>query len=464
MSIRANSNSRLASCGMYLERMSEPHLSAGAEGVYVGRSAVYGTPFLFDLDRMVNRNIAVLGMSGSGKSYFLKSMIIRSRIWRGSSVLIVDWNNEYKEVVEFLGGVVLKLGIDLKINMFDLYDIGDTRHIRNISDIISHSLNLNDGESYAVYERILQIASKGRASGASISALVDCFLHDGSALGERLGKKLLQLRANPLFADNTGFPLRSLLDGVTSIDFSMLKDDTQRGDTSKAVLGIIVELMHSTGLDSIPKSSERIIVLDETWRLVRNSEEVGVLFREGRKYGFSIIVATQLAGDVSNEVLSNAASVFLFRMQNDSDYRLLLESGIINESDRKRVMQLPVGGCMVSVALKDDNGAVTKFFIGRTEGVAVKDYTIGGGKMQRIVSHGLFLDSTKKLLASSEAKERIANFLENSNNEIDSAAFVKFLIGVGIGRPEIFFYLRCLGLNDAEIVGALDSAAGLSFE
>ena len=74
-------------------------------------------------------------------------------------------------------------------------------------------------------------------------------------------------------------------------------------------------------IESIPKNSERMIVLDETWRLVRNSEEVGILFREGRKYGFSVIVATQLASDISNEVLSNAASVFLFRMQNDSDYR-----------------------------------------------------------------------------------------------------------------------------------------------
>lgn len=464
MSISTDSNSRLASCSIYLERMSEPYLNASANGVYVGRSVVYGTPFLLDLDCTINRNIAVLGMSGSGKSYFLKSMIIRSGIWRGSSVLIVDWNNEYKEVVRFLGGMVLRLGTDLKINLFDIYNICDTRHIRSISDIISHLLNLNDSESYAVYEKILQIASEGTPSGTSIATLIDRFLREGSALGERLAKKLLQLRTNPMFADNTGFPVRSLLDGVTSIDFSMLKDDAQRGETSRAVLNIIVELMHSMDMDGIQRNSERMIVLDETWRLVKNSEEVGILFREGRKYGFSIIVATQLASDISNEVLSNAASVFLFRMQNDSDYRLLAESGIINESDRKRIMQLPVGGCMVSMALKEDNGVVTKFFIRRTEGVPVNDYMLKGGNMQRIVPHRLFSDSTKRLLVSSETKERIANFLANSNNEVDSAAFVKFLISLGIERPEIFFYLRRLGLNDAEIVGALDGAAGLSFE
>ena len=128
-------------------------------------------------------------MSGSGKSYFLKSMIIRSCIWRGSSVLIIDWNNEYKEVVGLLGGKVLKLGTDLRINLFDLYSIGDTRHIRSISEIISHSLNLNEGESYAVYESILRIAAEGTTSGASISTLIDRFMHGGDALCERIGKK-----------------------------------------------------------------------------------------------------------------------------------------------------------------------------------------------------------------------------------------------------------------------------------
>jgi hypothetical protein len=443
--------------------MSEPYLDADADGVFVGRSAIYGTPFLLNLDCTINRNIAVLGMSGSGKSYFLKSMIIRSCIWRGSSVLIVDWNNEYRDVVRFLGGRVLKLGSELKINLFDLYDIGDTRHIRRITDIIGNSLNLNDAESYAVYEMVLQIASEGIYSGTSIATLIDRFSHSGGALGERLGKKLLQLKANPMFADATGFPVNSLLDGVTSIDFSMLKGDAQRGETSRAVLGIIVELMHSMSIDNVPRNQERMIVLDETWRLIRNSEEVGMLFREGRKYGFAIIVATQLAADISNEVLSNAASLFLFRLQNDSDYRLLAESGIISEQDKRRVTNLPVGGCMVSVALKEDNGAVTKFFIKRTDGIVVNDYTIRCDSMQRIVSHRLFSDSTKRLLVGNEAKERIVNFLADSNNEVDSTAFVGFLAGLGIERSEIFFYLRLLGLNDAEIVNALCSAAGPSF-
>ena len=253
MNISVDSNSRLASCSMYLERMSEPRLDADADGVYVGRSLIYNTPFLLDLDCTINRNIAVLGMSGSGKSYFLKGMIIRSCIWRGSSVLIIDWNNEYREVVGFLGGRVLKLGADLNINLFDLYDIGDTRHIRSITDMISGSLNLNDTESYAVYERILQIASERAPQGTSIATLIERFSREGSALGERLAKKLLQLRANPMFADRTGFPVDSLLEGVTSIDFSMLKDDAQRGETSKAVLGLIVELMHGMSIEVPPE-------------------------------------------------------------------------------------------------------------------------------------------------------------------------------------------------------------------
>ena len=81
-----------------------------------------------------------------------------------------------------------------------------------------------------------------------------------------------------------------------------------------------------------------------------------------------------------------------------------------------------------------------------------------------VVSNRLFSDSTKRLLVSNETKGRISDFLANSNNEVDSAAFVRFLVGLGIERPEIVFYLRRLGLNDAETIGALGGAAGISFE
>ncbi len=465
MRIMLNSNSKIVSQNLYLEHMSEPSLRDNGNGVYVGRSSIFKTAFILDLDKTVNRNIAILGMSGSGKSYFLKSMIIRSNLGRNSTVLIIDWNNEYKDVVKFLDGTVLTLGANMRINIFSIYELDNTRNVRAISELISHSLNLNAEESYLVYERILELsANKVLRKGMNIKRLMNSFLDESSALSDRLAKKLLQLKGNPMFADSTSIKVNSLLDGVVSIDFSMLKDDVQRDDTSKAIMRILVELMHSMSIDDMPGNSERMIVLDETWRLVRNSDEVGMLFREGRKYGFSIIVATQLASDISNAVLSNSASIFLFRLQNENDYRILVESGVITDSEKKSIMRLSVGSCMVSMALKEGKGTITKFFIGRTDGIQINEYILRSGIVRRIISQRLFTDSTKGLLANNDAKERIANFMRENNNEVDDSALVRFLADTGLERAEIVYYLRVLGLRDIEIVYALERASKLSLK
>ena len=95
MSMHVNSNSRQASRSIYMGRMSEPYFIDSDKGVYIGKSRIYKIPFFLDLDSLINKNMAILGMSGTGKSYFLKSFIIRSVLQRNSCALIIDWNGEY---------------------------------------------------------------------------------------------------------------------------------------------------------------------------------------------------------------------------------------------------------------------------------------------------------------------------------------------------------------------------------
>ncbi len=455
-----NSNSRIASKSVYLDGMSEPGLPSDFNGVYIGRSRIYRIPFLLDLDKLINKNIAVLGMSGSGKSYFMKSFIIRSNLQRGSSVLIIDWNNEYRETVRFVGGKTLTLGLDLRINLFDLYDLKNVKNIRRISDVVTYSLNLNQEESYAVYSGILSMSlSKNQAN---LDRLISELKSEGDPVSNRLASKLLQLKESPMFSLKTDFPVNNLLDGVVNIDFSMLRDDSQRVEISSALFRIIIELMHGTSININGKSKEKIIVLDEAWRLIKSSEEVAVLFREGRKYGYCIAVATQMANDINNEVISNAACMFLFRLQNESDYRLLKDSGIISESDKQKIMQLPVGSCMVSMALSGDQGHIRKFFIGSTDGITTYFYDITGGKVKNRISHGLFAESTRKLQVSNEVKDKIMDFIGRNNNEIGDVSLVGFMVGLGVERAEVVYYLRLLGLKDATIVKAYENVVSMS--
>ncbi|MDE1871527.1 MAG: DUF87 domain-containing protein [Candidatus Micrarchaeota archaeon] len=458
MNINENSNSKEASKSIYLGRMSEPYFTDSDRGIYVGKSKIYKIPFFLDLDNLINRNMAILGMSGAGKSYFLKSFVIRSALQRNSYVLIIDWNGEYNSVIEFLGGKNLILGTDFKVNVFKLYDLKSIKNIKIVSDCIVLSLNLNEEESYIIYNKILSMCYPNSVI-KNLSELITGFKNDTNPDSEKLANKLLQLKENPMFAEGTDFAVDEILDGIINIDFSMLKDNVQRNDISRSIFMIIIELMHNTKIEA---KKEKLIILDEAWRLIKNSNDVGVLYREGRKYGFCIITATQLVQDIDNEVISNAASIVIFRLQNEADYSLLLNSGIIREEDKKIIMQLQTGGCMFSIAFKNDNNQICKFFIESTDGISTSFYNIKSGKMRRRISHRLLMESTSKLNASNEIKERLIGFISENNRELDDVHLVAFMVNAGIPRLEIVYYLRLLGLKDEHIVMAYNSAVRIS--
>src|SRR5271157_4282330 len=118
-----------------------------------------------------------------------------------------------------------------------------------------------------------------------------------------------------------------------------------------------------------------IVVLDEAWRFIDSMADIGALFREGRKYGIGIVTATQLTSDINKEVLSNAACTVLFRLQNSTDYAYLLDTGMIDECEKERILHLHQGACALSMAAKETSDRM-RFFIERIEGVNTMVYII----------------------------------------------------------------------------------------
>ncbi|MCL6088593.1 MAG: DUF87 domain-containing protein, partial [Candidatus Marsarchaeota archaeon] len=64
-----------------------------------------GTPVIMDLTKLPNQHIAITGESGSGKSYFAKSLIPRY-LAGGYKVFVTDPDGEYAELVRHFGGEV----------------------------------------------------------------------------------------------------------------------------------------------------------------------------------------------------------------------------------------------------------------------------------------------------------------------------------------------------------------------
>lgn len=98
------------------------------DGILLGKNKNNGYPFIFNLwkrgNLYQNSNAMVIGKSGSGKSYFLKSLILKE--WaNGTRVIVCDPEAEYLELTRNAMGNIIDVGNakEGKINPFHIYKI-----------------------------------------------------------------------------------------------------------------------------------------------------------------------------------------------------------------------------------------------------------------------------------------------------------------------------------------------------
>lgn len=92
------------------------------KGHFYGVNAVSGNMIMYDRKRSKLANGLEFGISGSGKSFFIKGEIICNLLDGSDDMIILDPENEYRIVAEHFGGTVIDLALKSKwhINPCDL--------------------------------------------------------------------------------------------------------------------------------------------------------------------------------------------------------------------------------------------------------------------------------------------------------------------------------------------------------
>jgi len=93
-------------------------------GIFCGVNLRTWTPILidfYDRKKLNNSNITVIGQAGSGKTFFVSLLTMRSAL-RGVRTVIIDPEGEYRKLTIALGGSHIYLGTESKenINPFDI--------------------------------------------------------------------------------------------------------------------------------------------------------------------------------------------------------------------------------------------------------------------------------------------------------------------------------------------------------
>lgn len=136
-------------------------------GIPIGRNQtdgefVYFNNFDLSLD---NYNFSIFGRSGSGKSYFSKSIVGRG-LMDGIKTWIVDVEPEYTELTRALGGIVIPIQMNtpIKINPLDLYIDEEIVHKGTPMEKVVSKVNIQDkmAEMIKLFNVMIESSDPGR--------------------------------------------------------------------------------------------------------------------------------------------------------------------------------------------------------------------------------------------------------------------------------------------------------------
>ncbi len=351
-----------------LTRPKLPPVERILNGVYVGRT-YGGMPVCLDLNSYSNPHICSVGASGAGKSTCIKTFLTRCHDLEQTPVMIIDYAGEYRDWVLSRHGTVVDFSRDT-INPFELGSATLADRIRQVVDSFDHNCDfktINQRNAFAFYvtraykEKGFKPTDKEtwKSEPPTVQDVIRLMEQDMDHLKPMKQVTVLTLvdRLQAVASGSFGIfgkstvSINALTQGFTCIDLSKVTSSSLKDMVAWTVLQYIDSAMR---VDGIQNRVRLIIAIDEAWKLCRSESSLPVtVIKEGRKFGYALIVASQDAtADLAESILANAGTTIIFRTQHPKYLNFFKSAYGLNEQELARVQNLSVGEALFK--LSDD--------------------------------------------------------------------------------------------------------------
>ncbi|VVB57547.1 Uncharacterised protein [uncultured archaeon] len=342
-----------------------PHISASMEidpeGLFFAMDWA-GTPIIMDITRLPNQHIAITGESGSGKSYFAKSLIPRY-LAGGYRVFVTDPDGEYVELARKFGGEVSSVGpkYGTVINPFDYEgrDVNDKiRSLLGFFSIVAGSLTkYQEGIISDTLTELFEQAGRhhkpvvmsdfaARLRSALERARDDEIRHD---------LQFLLISIRPFLKGN----LYGFIDRPTTVKLNSRLHvfDLREYQNDKTLRDLFNYLIFDFITHTLRNDRDRkALFMDEGWTMVNypSSEDyVRYIIKDSRKYNASFVFLTQeledmLQSPAGRSILNNTSTQFIFH-QKESAMALMKSTVNLTHEEYERLLSCGKGeGLMIS--------------------------------------------------------------------------------------------------------------------
>lgn len=324
---------------------------------------------IFDRFSLENANQVVFAKSGSGKSYATKLEILRT-LMMGTDILVIDPENEYKNLCDTVGGTYFKISLtsDQHINPFDIpivptgEDPGDVfkSHILTLTGLLKIMLgtitveeeSLLDRaliETYASYDITPENPNFLTMEPPLLSDLETVLrnMEGGKTLAERL-YKFTQGSYAGFINQRTNIDVKNRLVVFSIRDL----EDELRPVAMYVVLEFIWNLVRS-------QLKRRILVIDEAWVMMKYQEGASFLYglaKRGRKYYLGLTTITQEVEDFMNSpygkpIVTNSSLQLLLK-QSPATIDVVTKTFALTEAEKNLLLEAAVGQGLFFAGLK----------------------------------------------------------------------------------------------------------------
>jgi len=326
--------------------------SADPDGILFGINKLNNSLAIIDRFSLPNYNSITFAQSGSGKSYATKVEILR-QLARGTSVIVIDPEREYKNLTSSVNGTYIKLSPSSndKINPFDTASTATSRgelsdHIQSLTELITLMTGgLNDMEAAVLDKAILKVYDVVKDRSPLLEDLHDELKKhkDARELCVRLDRYINGSLAG-MFNKQTSIDLENRL-----VVFDI--KDVPSNQMRQLAMMVIANFVENT-VKRRPK--RRLLVVDEGWLLLQYDESarfIAGLTRRARKYHLGVAMISQQANDFlkskyGQEIASQSALRILMR-QDSTTVREVAAQFKLSEQEEKFISSCRTGEALV---------------------------------------------------------------------------------------------------------------------
>ncbi|HUB92767.1 MAG TPA: ATP-binding protein [Candidatus Saccharimonadales bacterium] len=475
----------------FLSRPPEPPyeflLNDPTNSIFIGVTKLFNVPFTWSFATLTNPHISVVGITGSGKSFFVKTFLTRASYVWGTNSIIIDWAGEYLSWVKQSGGTVISFSKGDYLNIMDLSGmkpIDRSKQIMNSLDILTDISEYPEQRrltSEAVEQAYVNFGfnialppapGKEPPTLKDVVSLLEEKQTEGSyAYPAELENAIYRLRqfsrpGEDYFANKSTIDIGKLSSsGLVDLDLSSLPDERFRAMAALFILQTLKEKMRMEGW-SANAGLKTIVTLDEAWKIASDERSDAVtIIREGRKYSFGLIVASQNPTDINEAIFSNVGTTIMLRIKFEKFMQYL--QGSLNFSDfiKSEIGKLGVGQAAVDMSFNTSVKFPNVFMLNQIVGelpldtftITINDILepkeLSDPKIRKeYVYDRITLNS--KLVENGLNSEAILGIFKKIGDQsrlIDIRKLADAMIRENVGRDTIVGFLRDIGLPDSII-------------